>query len=261
MRTQNFFLSKIRLLGALCLASLSVLIAGCAADDVFTSDKSVVEEAKSSAPLFNNSIDPNSIWDNVKTAWGLSDQMNCVPVVIYDDLMNPRNFETLGKSLWNTAVNVDRAKRIFNYDSRQDKKDKTAKNYADLNALSLDLGNSKEDSDFSAVLYGVDQKTFSSLCKHYAHHGLVPVVVSKQNNDTTVYSLGFMFSVTNPDLLTPQDVLPNRERFLSIWNSINSEDVTSLYGMQFPADYINTTFLADGESINSLIPPLSSHNK
>lgn len=122
MRTQNFFLSKIRLLGALCLASLSVLLTGCDVNDVFTTDKSIVQEAKSSAPIFTNTEDAGNIWDTIKSAWSLSEQMDCVPIVIYDDLMNPSIFQSQGLSLWNTAVDVEHTQRIFNYDSRKDKK-------------------------------------------------------------------------------------------------------------------------------------------
>ncbi|WP_375793468.1 hypothetical protein O1W69_05060 [Chlamydia sp. 12-01] len=254
MRTQNFFLSKIRLLGALCLASLSILITGCTPDDVFTPEKRLVEEARDAAPSFKETSNTDQVWDAIKTAWGLSEQMNCVPVVIYDDLMNLFKFETHGKMVWSTAVNVNKTKRIFNYDARTDKKDGSAKNYAELNAIALDLGNSKEDASMSAVLYGVEKETFVELCKHYPQHSLVPVIVSKKNNHMTVYSLGFMFSVTNPALLTRQDILPDQKRFLEIWNSINTEEVTLLYGDQFPTEYINTTVFANGEPINSLIP-------
>ncbi|MEF9497074.1 hypothetical protein [Chlamydia sp. 04-14] len=254
MRTQNFFLSKIRLLGALCLASLSVLITGCDVDDVFTTDRHLVEEARSSAPIFTETNDTDHVWDTIKTAWGLSAQMNCVPVVVYDDLMNPFRFETQGKSLWNTAVDVSNSKRIFNYDARTDKKDNSTKNYAEINALALDLANSKEVSHFSAVLHGIEKETFVALCKHYPQHSLVPVIVTRTSGQDISYSLGFMFSVTNPALQTRQDVLPNHEHFLEIWNSINCKDVTDFYNENFPADYINTTLLANGDSINSLIP-------
>ncbi|AFS28137.1 hypothetical protein [Chlamydia psittaci] len=256
MRTQNFFLSKIRLLGALCLASLSVLLTGCDVNDVFTTDKSIVQEAKSSAPIFTNTEDAGNIWDTIKSAWSLSEQMDCVPIVIYDDLMNPSIFQSQGLSLWNTAVDVEHTQRIFNYDSRKDKKD-PSKNYADLNAIALDLQDSKnkEDVHASAILYGIEKDTFVALCNHYPQHSLVPVIVYKQLNDTTVYSLGFMFSVTNSSLLTPQDVLPEPKRFSEIWQAINSQEVIELYGKQFPSDYINTTVFANGKTINSLIPP------
>lgn len=261
MRTQNFFLSKIRLLGALCLASLAVLITGCDADDAFTSDKQLVEEAKTSAPIFTKTNGADDIWDTIKAAWGLSKQMNCVPVVIYDDLMNPSKFQAKGGSIWNTVVEVSNSKRIFNYDTRadkndarNDKKENSAKNYADINALALDLQNSKEESNFTAVLHGVEKETFIALCDHYPQHSLVPVIVTKTSDDRTTYSLGFMFSVTNPALQTRQDVLPNHARFSEIWDSINCKDVTDLYGEDFPATYINTTVLANGESITSLIP-------
>ncbi|SYX09049.1 hypothetical protein C834K_0595 [Chlamydia poikilotherma] len=252
MRTQNFFLSKIRLLGALCLASLSVLITGCTAEDIFTTDKHLIEEAKSLAPIFTETKDTDHVWDTIKKAWGLSERLNYVPIVIYDDLMNPVRFQTKGKSLWNIPVNVSNSKRIFNYDARTDKKDNSAKNYADINAL--DLGNSKQASYFSAILHGIEKETFVNLCKHYPQHSLVPVIVTRSFGPDTTYTLGFMFSVTNPALQTRQDVLPNQERFLEIWNSISSDDVTYFYGENFPADYINTTVLANGEPINSLIP-------
>ncbi len=45
MRTQNFFPSKIRLLGTLCLDSPSVLLTGHDTHDAFTADKSIVQEA------------------------------------------------------------------------------------------------------------------------------------------------------------------------------------------------------------------------
>ncbi|QEM73913.1 hypothetical protein DZK34_02950 [Chlamydia abortus] len=256
MRTQNFFLSKIKLLGALCLASLSVLLTGCDANDAFTADKSIVQEAKSSAPIFTNTQDADNIWDTIKASWSLSEQMNCVPIVIYDDLMNPSLFQSQGISLWNTAVNVEKTQRIFNYDSRKEKKD-PSKHYADLNAIALDLQNAegKEDVYASAILYGIEKETFVALCKHYPQHSLVPVIVSKQLNNSPVYSLGYMFSVTNPALLTPQEALPEQKRFSEIWQAINSQEVIELYGKQFPADYVNTTVFANGKTINSLIPP------
>ncbi|SGA20668.1 lipoprotein [Chlamydia abortus] len=64
-----------------------------------------------------------------------------------------------------------------------------------------------------------------------------------------------MFSVTNPALLTPQEALPEQKRFAEIWQAINSQEVIELYGKQFPVDYVNTTVLANGKKINSLIPP------
>ncbi|QXE27034.1 hypothetical protein [Chlamydia buteonis] len=256
MKTQNFFLSKIRLLGAFCLASLSVLITGCVTDDAFTYDKSVAEEGRQSAPTFLSTEDPNTIWDTIQTAWDLSEHMDYLPIVIYDDLMNPSVFQSHGTSSWSIAVRVEQTKRIFNYDSRKDKKDQS-KNYADLNAMVLELQDTREQEDAyaSAVLYGVEQDTFAALCNHYSQHSLVPVVISKQIYGNTVYSLGFMFSVTNPSLLTPQDALPEQKRFSDIWNAINSNEVIELYGKDFPADYINTTVFANGETINSLIPP------
>ncbi|WP_348662619.1 hypothetical protein [Chlamydia vaughanii] len=255
MRKQNFFLSKIKPLSVLILASLTVLISGCLPNDIFTYDKEVAEEAKSLAPSFKTVEHGGKVWEEIKSAWTRTEKLNCVPVLIHDELMNPVIFASKTKSLWHVPVSGLQATRMFNYAIPTTKEKKPGdKNYADINVVAFKAG--KETVSFSGVLYGVDKEAFITLCKHYSKHSLLPLVVSRVEEDgLTSYSLGFVFSVTDPALISPIDALPQLDRFNYIWNSINNEDVTSSYGPEFPKRYVDTTFLANGTTIAGLIPP------
>ncbi len=59
--------------------------------------------------------------------------------------------------------------------------------------------------------YMAQKKTYAFLYAITTLNTAYPPIISKQLNNGTVYSLGFMFSVTNPTLLTPQEALPLSE--------------------------------------------------
>lgn len=259
MSKSHVFLSKIKSLSYLLLATAAVLISGCESEDAFVKDPSEAQEALDLAPRFFGVNDSGTVWGDIQSALGSFGHTDVIPVVLYDDLMNPSTLSGVVEASWTTVVDVRNAIRTFNYLNRSTKTSKEAsdKNCADLNVVLL--GNQSSNSRVSAIFCGVSRAAFSALCQHYPHHSLLPVLVSKTTStNEEVYSCGYIFSVTDPNYISSPGDLPSTQRFKKIWNDVSSTTTVNAYGEKFIDDFIQTTFSANGDSIESMVHPRKS---
>ncbi|VVT42835.1 hypothetical protein BOKEGFJH_00351 [Chlamydia avium] len=253
MSKSHVFLSKIKSLSYLLLAAAAVLISGCQSEDVFVKDPSEAQEAVDVAPRFTEIGDSNSVWLEIQECSSFN-HTNVVPIVLYDNLMNPEVRATVIGSAWAVPVDIQSAIRVFNSRNKSERSSEKVlnENCADINVILLE-SDPNHTSHVSGILCGVNQKEFTILCERFPHHSLLPTLVSKSENDTTVYSCGYVFSVTDPNFISLPGDQPSAERFLEIWAAIDSDIVQNAYGQKFIDDFVQTTFLANGDSIESLI--------
>lgn len=178
-----------------------------------------------------------------------------IPLLAYGSLMNP---QSASKTLDPATVASGRPviafglKRLFNYDVPSSKSQDTPTSILDQAMLNTELSHSTKDI-INGVVMEVQRDELLALCRREVGYDLVPVLVvdweealCDQGSRAPRFSVAYVLRAPNEPRLgrayTRGDITPSRKYYALVRES------AAIYGPQFLALYLNTTYLADGKT-------------
>lgn len=83
-------------------------------------------------------------------------------------------------------------------------------------------------------------------------YDLVPVTVRSYANGECVTSIAFAWIANGEFRSTSPDLLPLKQYYSIVWEAVIADDIRNAFGENFARDFLCTTFLVNGQSINQV---------
>ncbi|WP_201456967.1 gamma-glutamylcyclotransferase family protein [Chlamydia sp. 17-3921] len=197
-----------------------------------------------SDPDFIEKINKEShvIWKEIHE--NLKLQGDTVPIAVYGSLMSPSsaahtlaNFKTMPVWLYGYT-------RFFNLDQGFWRKSFHSINGArNRGVLSLVKDQTKR---CNAIILEMSEEDFVAARKREECYRLVPVKVCSYPYEESC-SLAYVFVAE--EVFCSKDILPLKEYYYLVWSAVSSTEAKEAYGKDFAKDFLETSFLANGDSV------------
>lgn len=189
-----------------------------------------------------NAKESQKIWKEIRR--NLHIQGNTIPIVAYGSLMSPRSASTTLTHFKATPVWLCGYMRSFNLDSKFWKKEFHPINGVNNRGLLSLIQDPTQCCN--AVVLEMNEEDFVAARRRESVYRLVPVKVCSYLSEE---SCNFAYVFVAEEVFCSKDILPLKEYYYLVWSAVSSDESKNLYGENFAQDFLNTSFLANGNSV------------
>ncbi len=182
-----------------------------------------------------------------------------LPIVGYGSLINPKSAkitlsdsDTIERSAGVYIYGYRRAfSAFYPFPNRRIRPSDPKNAIAALNIMQID----DPAEYFNGVLYWVDMEDFVALRRRETIYDLVPVATISYGSEDTPF-IAYAWSVGEPEYVR-DNITPSPTYYAVVWEAVNSDGARMKLGDNVAGEYLDTTFLANGDSIRLVHEELS----
>ncbi len=197
---------------------------------------------KDSVFIEKNTKESRKIWREIHR--NLHMQGDTIPIVAYGSLMSPRSASSTLTHFKATPVWLCGYTRSFNLDAKFWKKEFHPINGENNRGL-LSLRQNPTQR-CNAIVLEMNEEDFIAARRRESAYKLIPAKVCSYPSEK---SCNFAYVFVAEDIFCSKDILPLKEYYYLVWSAVSSDEAKNLYGENFAEDFLNTSFLANGNSV------------